>query len=82
MVVISVQRPIAADDQLVVRTRAEYLEMPGLTLTVPQAARLFDLPVDACTVTLDALVASGFLQKSGETYCRAGSGSRGLTFEA
>jgi hypothetical protein len=82
-VVTSAQRSLHPNiNQLLVRTRAEYLEMPGLALTIAQAARLFSLPLDVCTLTLDALVESGFLRKHGPTYFRAGSGSRGPRFGA
>lgn len=56
------------------RARAEYLEMPGLQLTIPQAARLFNLSPDLCTVTLETLVADGFLHRAGTRYTRAYSG--------
>jgi hypothetical protein len=42
----------------------QYLEMPGLSLTVPQAARLFGLEADVCAQQLDSLVQTGFLQKT------------------
>ena len=38
-----------------IRVRAEYLEMPGLCLTVAQAARLWNVGRDECLQTLDAL---------------------------
>lgn len=37
------------------RVRGEYVEMPGLRLTVPQAARLFGLPTDVARSVLDEL---------------------------
>lgn len=43
------------------RARAEYLEMPGLKLTLPQAARLWALDSGVCTAVLTALVESRFL---------------------
>ena len=33
---------------LVERARGEFLEMPGLRLTIPQAARLWGLDTDSC----------------------------------
>ncbi len=39
--------------------RAEYLEMPGLCLTVAQAARLWNVSRDECLQTLDALTQGG-----------------------
>jgi len=44
------------------RVRADFLEMPGLELTVPQAVRLWSLGVDDCRHVLDALVDAGFLK--------------------
>ena len=57
----------AEDEALCRRIRAEYLEMPGLTLTLPQAARLFSIDMTRCGRLLDALVASGFLVARGKT---------------
>jgi hypothetical protein len=42
--------------------QAEYLEMPGLKLTKPQAQRLWALDRDLCEALLDRLVASDFLK--------------------
>ena len=47
---------------LVNRVRSEFLEMPGLQLTIPQAARLWGLDVVACQHVVDALVATSFLR--------------------
>ncbi len=44
--------------------RAEYLEMPGLRLTKPQAQRLWKLEPHMCDALLDALVAAEFLKKT------------------
>ena len=46
---------------LLQRVRAEYREMPGLTLTVPQAARLWSLSASQSLGLLSDLVGSGFL---------------------
>ena len=46
---------------LLTRIRAEYLEMPGLRLTIPQAQRLCGVEGAACKTALDALVAERFL---------------------
>ena len=43
------------------RVRAEFLEMPGLTLTFDQAARLWALDGTLCRSVLAALVKSHFL---------------------
>jgi hypothetical protein len=46
--------------------------MPGLKLTVPQAARLFNLERVRCERVLDALVDDGALSCDGRTYGRPG----------
>ncbi len=46
---------------LVNRVRAEYLEMPGLRLTLEQAQRLCGIERALCKAVLDALVADQFL---------------------
>lgn len=43
------------------RIRAEFIEMPGLKLTVPQAARLWSLSVVQSQWMLSELVGVGFL---------------------
>ena len=40
-----------------------YREMPGLSLYVPQAARLVGLGAPACQRVLDDLVAQGYLRR-------------------
>lgn len=53
------------------RVKSEFLEMPGLRLTVAQAMRLFGLDQELSQDLLDVLVANGFLQrKQDSTYCR------------
>ena len=47
---------------LVSRIRSEFLEMPGLQLTLAQAARLWGLEQRACRDVIEALVASSFLR--------------------
>jgi hypothetical protein len=44
--------------------QAEYLEMPGLTLTKPQIQRLWMLEPTVCDQVLETLVASEFLRKT------------------
>jgi hypothetical protein len=46
---------------LLKRIRAEYLEMPGLRLTLEQARRLCGVERALCKMVLDALVAEKFL---------------------
>jgi hypothetical protein len=56
--------------------RAEYGEMPGLVLTIPQAARLWTAEPVVCVQALESLVRSGFLRRVGTTYMRADCGRR------
>ena len=44
------------------RVRADFVEMPGLELTLPQAVRLWTLGADDCRYVIDALVDVGFLK--------------------
>jgi hypothetical protein len=44
------------------RVRAEFVEMPGLELTLPQAVRLWGLGADDCRHVLDSLAEAGFLK--------------------
>lgn len=46
---------------LLTRIRGEYLEMPGLRLTLEQARRLFGVERALCRKMLDALVEAKFL---------------------
>ena len=52
------------------RIRSDFLELPGLKLTVAQAARLWGLAVDLASALLEDLVARGFLVRQGDQYCR------------
>ena len=47
---------------LVHRVRSEFNEMPGLSLRLPQAARLWGLEPSACRHVVDALVETSFLR--------------------
>lgn len=47
---------------LVERVRGEFIEMPGLQLTVPQAARLWGLDLAACRNVVEVLVHADFLR--------------------
>jgi len=64
------------DADLQTRVRAEFREMPGLKLTVPQAARLFNLERARCERVLETLVDGGTLSCDGRAYARAGDGRR------
>lgn len=46
---------------LLTRIQGEYLEMPGLRLTLAQAQRLFGVEQMLCKAMLDALVEAKFL---------------------
>lgn len=60
---------------LFTRLRAEYLEMPGLRLTLEQAQRLCGVERALCKAVLDALVADKFLcVKPGGAYARLTEG--------
>jgi len=47
---------------LVGRIRAEFLEMPGLRLTVTQASRLWGLDEGSCKRVIDVLIGTAFLR--------------------
>ena len=54
------------------RVRGEFREMPGLTLTLAQAGRLWSLDADTCKDVLTQLVASGYLcRRADGAFCRA-----------
>jgi hypothetical protein len=44
------------------RVRFEFIEMPGLELTLAQAGRLWNMGADDCRFVVDALVDAGFLR--------------------
>jgi Fic family protein len=46
------------------RVRAEFIEMPGLKLTVAQAQRLWGLDRSTCERVISKLTASGFLVRT------------------
>jgi hypothetical protein len=51
-------------EHLVARVRSEFLEMPGLRLTVTQAARLWGLDSARCEAVIDVLIRCEFLQRT------------------
>ena len=60
----AVDRRKPSDRQMsrdVARIRNEYVEMPGLVLTLPQAARLWSLSESRSALLLSMLVETGFL---------------------
>lgn len=56
------------DRALCERVYGEFSEMPGLRLTLAQAARLFNLEVTRCSQVLNALVAQGALWTNGHEF--------------
>lgn len=55
----------------IVRVEAEYREMPGLNLTLPQAARLLGIDRYTCELVLTRLVERGVLRRTLDgTYVR------------
>jgi hypothetical protein len=44
------------------RVRGEFIEMPGLQLTIPEASRLWGMDVDACQHVVEVLVETSFLR--------------------
>lgn len=56
--------PIAMAEETVRRVRAEFLEMPGLKLTVAQAQRLWGVDQRTCEAVIDALTANRFLVRT------------------
>lgn len=49
-------------EHLIARTRGEYMEMPGLRLSVTEASRLWGFEKDLAETILRALVDDGFLK--------------------
>ena len=56
--------PMSPLESLVARVRGEYGEMPGLTLTFPQACRLWQVDRLSCETVLEYLVNERFLYKT------------------
>ena len=60
------------DGALAERVRGEFLEMPGLKLTLAQAGRLWSLDLDTCRKVLLELVERGFLAEAADgTFARS-----------
>ena len=64
------------DEDLCLRVLSEYREMPGLNLTLPQAARLFNLDRTRCAHVLSTLVERGALVTNGPRFTIAHAGRR------
>jgi hypothetical protein len=65
------RRDLVARKALRVRILSEFREMPGMSLTAVQAARLFGLPQDVCVRILAELTDAGLL-------CQRATGAFGL----
>jgi hypothetical protein len=50
--------------ELVLRIRGEFMEMPGLRLTLEQAQKMWALDATTCAALIAALVDTGFLFKT------------------
>ena len=50
--------------------KAEYLEMPGLCLTLAQAARLWNVDRITCLAELESLTREGFLRRRRDKYLK------------
>ena len=64
------------DRAISARIRAEYQEMPGMRLTLAQAARLFNLDLTLCARVLDVLVTDGVLWTNGREFLVPNMGRR------
>jgi hypothetical protein len=62
------------DTGLVHRVHGEYMEMPGLRLTLAQACRLWNVDQATSLDVLSQLVDEQFLRLSGPHYVRAAAG--------
>ena len=66
--------PVAND--LLNRAKQEYVEMPGLVLTIRQASRLWNLDAGVCHSLLSTLLREEFLSQTRDgAYLRRGSGN-------
>jgi hypothetical protein len=73
--VASVSDPCDREDaDLLRRIEAEFREMPGLNLTLSQAARLFSLDLLECERALQTLVHRGRLRLAHRSFALAGDG--------
>jgi hypothetical protein len=71
-VVSSIERQSETIRELTRRVQAEYAEMPGLSVTLPQAQRLLATDRDTCAAVLEALIKRRILRRTGRgRYVRA-----------
>ena len=55
-------------DQLTARVRAEFREMPGLRLTIPQLQRLCGLEPKVCSQVVNALLERDVISRRGGVF--------------
>ena len=66
-------------EEVLSRVCAEYMEMPGLQLTRPQAQRLWGLDERTCAQILELLVEAKFLRRSRtDSYARCTDGTASI----
>jgi hypothetical protein len=58
------QRQVSTLRDLTRRVQAEYTEMPGLSVTLPQAQRLLGIDRETCVVVIRTLVDRRFLRRT------------------
>jgi hypothetical protein len=74
--VMTAHQPNGTTEQMLHRIYSEYLEMPGLRLTLEQARRLWGLDKTTCAQLLEHLVEARFLVLTElQTYARLTEGS-------
>ncbi len=59
-------RRVGPANDLLRRIQGEFLEMPGLRLTEPQARRLWNLDAISCSKVVSVLLDTGFLFKTSD----------------
>ena len=64
------RRLLRTREEAVARVRSDYLELPSLTLTVAQAARLWAIDRDLAFSILEDFTATGFLIRIADQYAR------------
>ena len=69
---LELEREAEAIRYLTRRVQSEYAEMPGLSVTMPQAQRLLDIDRATCALVFKALVDQEFLRRTAQgRYVRA-----------
>ena len=65
------ERQVATVRDLTRRVQAEYTEMPGLSVTLPQAQRLLGIDRETCVVVIRTLVDRRFLRRTARGQVRS-----------